>query len=473
MPASNIVLYITAEIALALLLICVFLILHTGNLKKLIRKLEEKVVSLREAVSRARKEAKDAQAKLAEQSKIKPKSFLDFLDDEIEHTREFHQSLNPDRDIVLDITPDTPIERQASSLRHAFLIAEKEARYAGDDDTSNWDVLQGKFQQIIQFYESMAPPAPEPPEEPQEPEVEDEDQLETAADDHAEEIENYKKRIENLERFKKLFFEMEQQWEEAKAQAEEYHRQLLEMGKDLGAGDEFENMLEKYSKSFDEIEGMIAAGVDGKRGDTGGTVTETVEVDERRQPSVGKMVIANREEIQRLRNMAVDQHKVITELKRQLYEAKGAEDQQQAIEALMTQLEKQERFLKEAETCTKLIEDELSHAMRENAELHKQLQEAQAGMGAEETEQLETMISDLTNESKDMLGTIAALERENQSLKELLESRGEGGGEGGGESEEQVQFLQQKLEEMQQELLNLQTQHIELEERYLELKSAK
>lgn len=469
---AKVLVWITGELALLLLVICALLFVHIARLRKLIAKLEEKILALRDTVGNTRKQAKAALKKLAEKEKVKPRDFLHYLDEEIDATKAFHQSLNPDRDIVLDITPDAPIERQASSLRHAFLIAEKEARYAGDGETSDWGVLQGKFQQIIQFYESLAPPAA-PVEEAEE--VDDEldaepVDIEEEGDDRSEEIATYKKRIENLERFKKLFFDMESQWQDAKAQADDYYQQLLAMGKDLGAGDDFDKVLEQYSRSFDEVESMImkAAGKDSEVG--GGDASDKQESG---QPSVGKVIIANQEEIQRLRNMAVDQHKVINELKRKLYEAKSAEDKQLVIDQLSGQLEKQERFLKEAETCTKLIEDELSRAIRENEDLRKQLKQAenaaQDQVSDEEYEKMEEVINNFTQESKEMLGTIASLEKENQSLLDQLAASGSSATATGGESE-QVAELQQKLTELQQELLNLQTQHIELEERYLELK---
>lgn len=474
MIEAKVLAWIFGELALLLLVICIFLFLHFAKLRKLIRQLEEKILSLRDTVGKSRKEAKSALKKLAEKAKIKPKDFLFYLDEEIESTKSFHQSLNPDRDIVLDITPDAPLERQASSLRHAFLIAEKEARYAGDGETSDWGVLQGKFQQIIQFYESLAPAQP-----PVEAKPEDDDELdaepvdiEEAGDDHSEEIATYKKRIENLERFKKLFFEMEKQWEEAKSQADEYYQQLLAMGRDLGAGEDFEQVLDQYSKSFSEIEDMINQGT-GKSEKA--EAEDTKSSAEAPQASVGKVIIANQEEIQRLRNMAVDQHKVINELKRKLYEAKSVEDKQLIIDQLTDQLEKQERFLKEAETCTKLIEDELSRAIVENEQLRKQMKEAetqaQSQVSDEELEKMEEVINNFTHESKEMLGTIASLEKENQSLLDQLASAGAEGASGGsGDDGEQVAALQEKLTELQQELLNLQTQHIELEERYLELK---
>ena len=462
MPDSNILIYITGELAILLLVICAFLVFHVSGLKKLIRKLEEKIIALRKAVGKSRKEAKQVLKQLAAKEKIKPKKFLDYLDEEIHETREHHQSLQPDRDIVLDISPDAPLDRQAASLRHAFLIAEKEARYAGGEDASSWDVLQAKLQQIIQFYETSQPESEPGPELEQEVDLEPVSLGEeiVAGDSRAEEVANYKKRIENLERFKKLFFEMEGKWEASKNQADEYYQQLQAMGQDLGAGDEFEKVLEHYSRAFDGVADLLAEG-----GELGDKSPEDQVVDtDRDGGTVGGMVVANQEEIHRLKNMAVDQHKVITELKKKLYDAASPEEQQQVVEELSVQLEKQQRFLKEAESCTQLIENELSRTMQENEELRGQLGEATGSMDEAEVAKLETLISDLTNESKEMLGTIATLEQENATLKQKIDAGSSAG------DPENIELLKDKLGTMQQELLNLQTQHIELEERYLELK---
>ncbi len=273
--------------------------------------------------------------------------------------------------------------------------------------------------------------------------------------DNSEEIEAYKKRIENLEGFKKLFFEMESKWETAKGQAEEYHEQLMAVGLQLGGGESFEKLLNDYSANFDELGGIIVSGGDSVTPVNG----DTIEIDGR-TPSVGKMVIANQEEMQRLKNMAVDQHKVITELKRKLIDASTPEQQAQVADELTGQLEQQERFIKETETCTKLLEGELERTAQENEQPRKDLNGTDS---AEETEKLQQMVGDFTAESQDMLKTIGAMEEENQALKTQLES-------GAGGDAANVDVLKDKLGGVQQELLNLQTQHIELEERYLELK---
>lgn len=165
MPDSNIILYVVAEFSVLLLVICAFLFIHAKSLKALIRRLEDKVVNLRTGMAEAKKETQQALQQLTELQGVEPKTYLDFLDDEIDNTRQYHQTLNPDRDIVLDIALDTPIERQIASLRHAFFIAEKEARYAGENNCSNWGVLESKLHQLIQFYETAQPaPATEPEE---------------------------------------------------------------------------------------------------------------------------------------------------------------------------------------------------------------------------------------------------------------------------------------------------------------------
>lgn len=79
-------------------------------------------------------------------------SYADHVEAQIAATRSQHFSLTPDRDIVLDIAPEAPLERQALALRHAFLIAEKEAVLAGADNDIAWDMLQAKLSQIIQYY---------------------------------------------------------------------------------------------------------------------------------------------------------------------------------------------------------------------------------------------------------------------------------------------------------------------------------
>src|SRR5690606_27580291 len=67
-------------------------------------------------------------------------------------------------------------------------------------------------------------------------------------------------------------------------------------------------------------------------------------------------------EIIKLRNVAVDQHRVIHQLQRKLEDAKDPVEVALAVRELQQQLERQTRFVKEAESCVQLLEDELAQS---------------------------------------------------------------------------------------------------------------
>jgi hypothetical protein len=222
---------------------------------------------------------------------------------------------------------------------------------------------------------------------------------------------------------------------------------------------------------------------------------------------------------------------VIQQLKQKLEEAaQGDSDSAPVLAELSAELEKQERFLKESETCIELLEQELDAANAQINDLQGQLKEALEGEGgvgdstigeqpaegldkSPSKEEVDELLSGYVVESQEMLKTISALEQENEALKAGLASSevtpespaedgldsvgdididsdlsdvlaelnigidevsGEAGGalEGGGNAslELEVTELRGKLAEAQQEHLNLQAQYAELEERYLELK---
>jgi hypothetical protein len=193
MPTNPLILIIAAEVAIALLLLMGFLLLHIRGLRRIINALESKVLALRDTLKGARRDHKAVQRQL-EQQKQSATDYGDTLDTLIAATRNHHLLLAPDRDIVLDIASDAPPERQAAALRHAFLIAEKEAWMAAEGKEVDWTVLQSKLSQIIQFY---AQPIPG---------VSDGNAPEDAASKTAgnievlhETIENQKRHIDNLE----------------------------------------------------------------------------------------------------------------------------------------------------------------------------------------------------------------------------------------------------------------------------------
>jgi translation initiation factor 1 (eIF-1/SUI1) len=437
MPVSSFVFYFIAEMLAVVVIICFFLIFHVRGLRSLISALESKVTSLRLMIKNTRSEARQAVANLEKIRQQKPKGYLEFLDEQIERTRTHHEELNPDRDIVLDIDTESPIDRQVASLRHAFLIAEQESMYAGGDDHNvDWDVIESKLGQLIQFYKINI----------------DIPVADTGPQNDYVDIDKLHQRISHLEEFKKLYFDLQKKWDEITDGADDYHQRLLVMGKGMGADAGFEELLGDYAKHFNSF--SIKSGDDEISNDYAKPQYGTVEMDPTK-PTVGQLVIANQEEVQRLRNMAIDQHKLIQELKRKLAGANTVEQKDAIIEEMSHQMERQERFLRESETCSKLMEAEMGRLFEENQQLRNSLQDV--GADTEEIQRMEGIISDLTNASQDMLAAISSLEQENREIK----SNAPVGDD---------PALKEKLASTQQKLLDLEAQHLELEERYLDLK---
>ena len=459
--ASNWIYLLGFELAVVLLVVCLLLFAHSRGLGKLIGALEEKVLALRDSM-RKKNLLFDTLKKEVESLRHQIKhGYSDALEEQLDATRNRHSSLSPDRDIVLDITPDTPVERQALALRHAFLIAEKEATLAVDGKGVDWEILQAKLGQIIQFYST-----PDLPQGLDELDVDGGLDLDApleidsaSGDDNLEAtVENLQRQLGNLEKFRKLYFDVEKKWREARAEAERYHQELLALGASLGGGEEFSQLLKSYGEVYGDLDGLLERG------------GEAPEVDVvAPAPSVGKMVIANQEEIQRLRNMALDQHKIITELKRKLVGAETEEDRERAIAEMQLQLDRSERYLKESDTCINQLESEISRLMAENESLNQRIKSGGGDASAnphleEELEMARNLIASFTEQSRDMLTVIAALEEEKRHLPEPA------GGDTSVEDSGRVAELTERLNKSQQELLNVQTQYIELEERFLELK---
>ena len=488
---NPVVVITVVEIAVAALFLIGSLLYFIRGQRRTLGALEAKIIALRDALRGARAETKAARA-AAENPQAGAGDFGEILEEQIVATRNHHLAMNPDRDIVLDISPDTPLERRAASLRHAFLIAEKEAWSAADGKEVDWDVLNAKLAQIIEFHEqaAAAPEIPGPEADmldafageseslealAPEPQADAGAELEalraTVADqaerlaDQGEQIANQERHIASLERFKTLFFATDDKWRAASEQAEAYHQELLQKSRDAGVDAEYQALLAKYGSVYDDVGAAFAA----ERGTEPAPRAETqaVEIDTG-EPSVGRIVIANQEEIQRLRNMAVDQHKMILRLREELTAAQSSEEKDRVITELHKQLERHERFLRESDVCTKQLENELDRVLQENHGLKIKLRDGGASTAAPaddaNVEQMVKIIEDFTEQSSEMLNAIEALESECSDLRAKLDAGA------GGRAGPELEAARSELAAVQQELQALQTQHVELEERYLELK---
>ncbi len=407
------------ELFLVMMALCLFLLIHSRKLKQLSVNLQNRVKKLVTDLKQARAEAKQYQDQLDPVSLFKK-----HVNDQIQLTRDYHDTLHPDQDIALDLDNNVPLERQTVAFRHAVLIAEKEAIHSSDDASPNWAVLKSKFSQLMDYYRNVSGNTPAEPE--------------PAPDADDSELEVYKKRVESLEKFKQLYFDLEKQWEAAQAEASEYHALLSSYAPSFEDQEGFEAALLNYSGAFDNFGGMLQ------------NLQQPPEISVIEKTRVvhatDNAERAHMSELDRLRNVAVDQHRTINSLKRRLADSNGTEKFQEIVVDLQSELDKQARFVKEAETCVQLLEDELESANTRIAHLEKKASQKEKSLG--DYTRLERELEQSRGDVKQLEQVKKSLENEISQLEALFETAGSSN----------------------EELKKLRADYAQLEERYLALK---
>lgn len=408
MDVNNVILIVAAEIAVACLFVTVLVFLKNRRLRKLVNQLK------------ARMKETEASNKGIDHSPpplpaIRDTPYTERLDQQLLDTKEHHYNLGNHQDISLDLDPDAPLPRRTAALRYAFLIAEKEAT-AGEQ--VNWEFLANRYQQLLSFNEDYAPESSE--------------QLRERLTQIQEELQQAKKRINNLERFKAMYFELEERWEKCKDTADVHYSELKNMAANSEQPDDFCSLLEQYHASYADLGVMIETGVQEAQADP--------EI-----PAESQL-----HELRRLRSVAAEQHLIISELQSQLSGSFSSEEQVVVVESLKTELTKQARYLQESETCIRLMEDELATANRQLEQLRDRANQA-------------TQLKAQTKELQDKVEThdqmMSSLKQENRHLTKKLKV-----------AQEAPPEDNEEIRGLRKEINALQSRYNDLEEKFLNLK---
>lgn len=337
MNSSNMMLIVAAEIALLLLVICIFLVVQNRSLRQLIAQMKEKAQGLIKELKQAKLDTQHLQQESSaqvEDNSHPQSSYLDFIEEQIELTRNHHSNLNSSQDIVLDIAPEAPLVHRTPALRHAMLLAEKNAiGLIQNNESPDWEELGKRYETIFNFYEDFSEEAG--------------DNNSGEAEAIKAELENAQKRVANLEKFKKLYFELEEKWEDSKKEAESHFEHLTSMTENLENGEAVHSALQKYHQSYNDFADILETGID----------TPDILATNTKSNALGVAA-----EVKQLRAVAADQHRIIEGLQKQLMSASTDDERHNAVAGLQSELQKQMRFAKESETCIQLLEDELNSA---------------------------------------------------------------------------------------------------------------
>ena len=423
MQVPTLILVVAIEIYLALLIATVVLIIYTIKQKKLIRRQQEKLRELIDTIKTTNIPA------------VAPaKSYKQLINEQLEITQDRFALVAPRGDITAEQPIDLPISQRIIALRYAFLRAEELGTTEVPGSEGYWNTFRQTLEPLLHVT-GVSDVSLDLP-------------LDSSLDlSSSEELEMYKKRVENLEKFKRLFFDLEKRWNEAQDNAQGYYNELYSMASDVTDKERYESLLGQYNNSYNEINHYIQ--------DTNAAITgrpvenKTINII-RQDPRAA-------EEIMKLRNVAADQYRIISNLQRKLEDAVTAEEKDLVIRELEQQLQRQVRFVQESDTCVQLLEEELNKA-------HEQIAKQEEMIGndhhlEEENQRIKETLQSFTQESKELLGNLEELERENDQLKNDLEHTGTESGAN-----------PTNLQHIQTEFAELRKQYTELEEKYLELK---
>ncbi len=413
MQVPTLVLVVAIEIYLALLIATFALLYFSFKQKKLIKRQQSKLKELIDTV------------KNTQSPELPPaKTYKQFIYEQLDITQDRFSFLAPRSDIAGIQPADVPINQRIVALRYAFLRAEELGTTTVQGSEGYWDTFKQTLEPLLHSPLDIE-----------------------SNDTSSDELETYKKRVENLEKFKKLFFDLEKRWNEAQANAQSYYNELYAMADGVEDRERYELLLGRYNDSYNDINQYMYA--------TSGAINGVPQ--ENKTINIIRQDPRAAEEIMKLRNVAADQYRVISNLQRKLEEAATAEEKDLVIKELEQQLQRQIRFVQESDTCVQLLEEELTKANEKIAEQEQQLDSDHHL--EEENQRIKQTLHDFTKESKDLLINIEELEKENDELKHNLDETPPSTETSGGNS---VQ--------LQAEFAELRKQYAELEEKYLELK---
>jgi len=415
MQVSTTLLIVAAELYVLLLAGMLVLFLYSRKQKKLVDRQQKKLLDLIKEVRTA-----SSVPSVPVQPAIE-KGYKFYLNQQLEETQKRFDHVIPNGDIAAAQTTEGSIEQRILALRYAFLRAEELATTENSTSDKYWNIFQQTLAPLLQ----SSPNA-----------------------NLIEEIQTYKKRVDNLEKFKKLFFDLEAQWNAAQNTSENYHTQLVALSNQMVDPKAYQLLLQNYRGTLSEFSQSV-------------TNTASVATDANAKTiNIIRQDPRAAEEIIKLRNVAADQYRVINNLQQKLEEATSDEQKVVIIHELEQQLQRQIRFVHESDTCVQLLEEELIKA-NEKIAAQKQLLDDDQQI-VEENANIKDTLHNFTLEGRDLLMNLEALEQENLELKEQLTALSTMASSGDTPT---VSGTDQAAA-----LALLQKQYTELEERYLTLK---
>ncbi len=360
---------------------------YTDNLKKIVQKLKQKLLE---------KDNEQSQERI-----------LELLNALIDHVHEQYLALYGSEIKVTENDDSPSVEKFILIAGYQIMIAARAALENSNEPDAAWEKIKNEITPLIENYLSPALSAPsllaDSPDE--------------GADNLQAELENAHQRIANLEKFKQLYFDLQDRLVSSVEEIENLNQQIAEI---VEGDDNFANIraiIEKNKTQYIHMGQMI--GMDKEHHH------ESVLA---KMDYSAELISERKDEIKRLKQQISQQFEEIWGLQSRLSNPSGVTPDSAQLSA---GIETMSRQLKDSEMCIETMDMEIQTLSSEIANLQNKLQQQEAGSvsgsGLVELEEKvlkkDQIIARFTQESNELMSCITGLENnideQSDSIKAL------------------------------------------------------
>jgi len=353
---------------------------YSEHLKDIIKNLKDKLKS---------NEEQDSQERV-----------LGLLNDLIEHVREQYQTQHGNEIASSSDDDKLSVDKFILIAGYQTILAELSALENSNEAEVVWEKIKNELTPLIQNYLQPILSA----------------QTATGDSDDANlkaQLENSEQRIENLEKFKQLYFDLQNKMTNSVAEIEQLNEQIAQLAEGSDSYADIMAIIEKNKTHYIDMGQMIGMDKDKHHE----SVAEKMDYSD-------ELINERKDEIKRLKSQISKQFEEIWKLQNNLSsqggEGASPEDLNAGIEAFARQL-------KDAELCIETMDMEIQTLTSELSNVKNQLKqpgEAGASGGAEDKglsqQERDEMLARFAQESKEMMSCITGLEDSNAEQSKTI-----------------------------------------------------
>lgn len=359
------------------------------------KKLREYTGYLRDVIKKLKKQLKEREEQDSQER------VLALLHALVEHVRGIYQTQYDNEIPPTSEEDDKPsVEKFILIAGYQMILAELSALENSNEADVTWEKIKNELTPLIENYLNL-------PAQPATGDVEDNDGSQAL-------LENANQRIENLEKFKQLYFDLQNNMSKSVKEIEVLNHQIAGLAEGSDKYADIMAIIEKNKTHYINM-GQIIGMDSGQHHDS---VADKMDYSD-------ELINERKDEIKRLKSQIAQQFEEIWKLQTSMSSQSG---EKVSSEQLAKGIETYERQLKDAELCIETMDMEIQTLMSEISNLKHKLEEkadvAEVGTTAQEPSEAikekDQMIARFAQESKELMACITGLEDSNTEQSDII-----------------------------------------------------